>query len=165
MLELADCNWVVNKRNVILHGSTGTGKTFLSCSLGAKACSYGYHVRYYRCAQLIRELTVAKSDGSYARMSSKIKKTDLLIIDDWGMSPFTTEEAHDMFELIDDRHNSASTVFSSQVPATEWYEIIGEETVADAIMDRIINTSYKIELKGPSLRPKKSLKAKDNTDK
>lgn len=165
ILELSDCIWVVNKRNIILHGPTGTGKTFVSCSFGSKACGFGYHVRYYRCSQLLRELTVAKSDGSYSRISNKLKKTDLLIIDDWGMSPFTEDEAHNMFELIDDRHNSASTIFSSQIPATKWYEIIGEDTVADAIMDRIINTSYNLELKGPSLRVKNSLNANVKADK
>ncbi|MDI6774355.1 MAG: ATP-binding protein, partial [Verrucomicrobiota bacterium] len=139
-------------QNVILTGSTGTGKTFLACALGQKACRDGYRARYYVAAKLFRELTQAHADGSFMGLSSKLLRADLLLIDDWGMETLKESEYRDFLELLDDRQGSGATLITSQFPTKLWHDTIANPTVADAILDRLLHNAHRIELKGETLR-------------
>ena len=146
-------------QNVILTGSTGTGKTFLACALGQKACRDGYRVRYYVAAKLFRELTQAHADGSFMSLSSKLLRADLLLVDDWGMETLKESEYRDFLELLDDRQGSGATLITSQFPTKLWHDTIANPTVADAILDRLLHTAHRIELKGETLRKPRGQKA------
>lgn len=151
--QLASSEWVGYHQNLVLTGQTGTGKTYLACALGQKACRDGYRVRYYVAVKLFRELTRAHADGSFMALSSKLAKTDLLIIDDWGMDSLKDSQYRDLLELLDDRHGSGATLMASQFPTEMWHDLIGNPTVADAILDRLLHPAHKIQLGGPTLRP------------
>jgi len=144
--------WIGYHQNVILTGPTGTGKSFLACALGTNACRSGYRVRYYVTTKLFRLLRHAHADGSYMRLTDRLAKTDLLIIDDWGMETLKATESRDFLEILDDRQGSGSTLITSQFPLNLWHDTIGNPTVADAILDRLIHNAHKIELKGESMR-------------
>ncbi len=150
--QLGSSDWVGYHQNLILTGPTGTGKTFLACALGQKACRDGYRVRYYVAAKLFRELSRSHADGSYINLINKLVKTDLLLIDDWGMDTLKETQYRDFLELLDDRHGSGSTLMTSQFPSDMWHELIGSPTVADAILDRLLHNAHKIELEGPTMR-------------
>jgi DNA replication protein DnaC len=154
--KLQSCDWIKEHHNLIITGSTGTGKTFLACALAHKACREGYSSLYLRVPRFFQDLLICKGDGRYGRLLSSIAKTNLLLLDDWGMSKLTVEQSRDLLELIDDRHGIRSTLITSQFPIDHWHEIIGDPTLADAILDRIIHDAYKINLKGESMRKKKS---------
>ena len=143
-------------QNLILTGPTGTGKSFLACALGQKACRDGYRVRYYVAAKLFHELTAAHADGSFGNLSGKLVKTDLLLIDDWGMETLKESEYRDFLEILDDRQGAGATLITSQFPTKLWHDTIGNPTVADAILDRLVHNAHCIELKGVSMRTRRS---------
>lgn len=155
MLDLRKGNWLLEHRNVLLTGPTGTGKTYLACALGNSACRLGFGTRYYRLSGLLSDLKISRGDGTYPKLASKIAKTNLLIIDDFGMEHLTPVESKELFEIIDDRIDSASTIVAGQLPIEHWHAVLGEPTIADAILDRLIHSSYKIFLKGETMRKNK----------
>jgi DNA replication protein DnaC len=150
--QLATCRWVVEHQNVLITGATGTGKTYVACALAQQACRKGHRALYRRAARLFSELTLARADGSYARVLAKIARADVLVIDDFAMTPITDAERRDLFEVLDDRHGNRSTIISSQVPPKHFHDYIAEKTHADAICDRLIHAAHKLVLKGPSRR-------------
>jgi DNA replication protein DnaC len=153
--QLATCRWVAEHQNVLISGATGTGKTYLACALAQQACRKGHRAIYRRAARLFSELTLARADGSYARVLAKIARADVLVIDDFAMTPITDAERRDLFEVLDDRHGNRSTIISSQILPKRFHEYIAEPTHADAICDRLIHSAHKLVLKGPSRRDKK----------
>jgi DNA replication protein DnaC len=152
ILALSSCEWISNKINIMISGPTGTGKTFIACALAQRACREGYSCRYFRMPRLLQDLAVSRADGSYGKLMNTLSKTDLIILDDWGIQPLSDEGKRDFLEVIDDRYKTRSMIITSQLPIENWFEQIGDPTIADAIMDRIINSSYKFQLKGKSMR-------------
>ncbi len=160
MLSLASCDWVKSHNNILIIGPTGTGKTYLSCALAHKACLNGFSSAYTRLPRLLQELSVAKGDGRYARLMNAFAKTSVLILDDWGLCGLNDEQRRDLLEVLDDRHERQSTIVTSQLPVKMWHESIGDNTLADAILDRLVHNAYRIELKGESMRKIKASEAK-----
>lgn len=152
MASLSSCQWVRDRRNVLITGPTGVGKTFICCALGNLACRNGFSSRYYRLPRLFMDIGIARGDGSYPSFMRKLAKTDLLVLDDWGLGPLSAAESRELLEVLEDRCQAASTVVASQVPIEKWYELIPDSTVADAIMDRLVHNAYKIALRGESMR-------------
>ncbi len=150
--KLASCQWITDHRNVIITGPTGVGKTFIACALAHQACRQHHSVRYARVNRLLQELVIAKGDGRYLNVIEKLAKTDLLVLDDWGLEPFTAEHKRILLEIIDDRFDRRATLISSQLPTDLWYEHLADPTLADAILDRLVHHAYRLELKGESLR-------------
>ncbi len=144
--------WLRDGRNLLLTGPTGIGKTFIACALGNAACRQGFCVRYYRMPRLLQDLEMAKGDGSFANLLHALARVDLLILDDWGLVALTPVEARDLLEVIDERSMRRSTMVSSQLPLENWHTALGDPTVADAILDRLVHNSYKLSLKGESMR-------------
>lgn len=161
VLSLAACEWVRQGLNITITGACGVGKTYLATALSHRACRNGYKVRYLRVPRLFDEVQAARADGSYSRLLSRLAKIDVIIFDDWGLSKIEAWQARELLEIIEDRHKTRSTIITSQLPTGKWYELIDDPTVADAIFDRLFHSSYKIELRGPSLRKEKS-KIKNN---
>ena len=159
--RLADGKYITEKENILITGSTGTGKSFLASALGQQACQQGFKVLYANTSRLFIQLKMAKADSSAIRELAKIEKQDLLILDDFGIQPIDQQSRSSLLEIIEDRHGKRSTIFTSQLPINQWYEVIGEKTVADAILDRILHNAQRIELKGESLRRKENKKVKD----
>jgi DNA replication protein DnaC len=158
VLRLADCEFIKRNENIIITGSTGIGKSFLASALGHQACSLGYRVLYQNSTKLFGRMKLAKADGSYLKELAKMEKQHLLIIDDFGLQPLDAQNRSTLMEIIEDRHSKSSTIITSQIPVSKWHEIIGEQTIADAILDRIVHDSHRIEMKGESLRKKIQLK-------
>jgi DNA replication protein DnaC len=154
--KLSTCSWIKEHHNLILTGLTGVGKSFIACALAHKACLEGYTSMYYRAPRLFGELETAKADGRYVKVLQAIARVDLLIIDDWGLSKLNLREERELLEVMEDRYEIKSTIFSSQVPVKDWHELIPNKTIADAILDRIVHNSYRIDLKGESLRKEKN---------
>ena len=154
VMRLAECTFIKNKENVMITGSTGIGKSYLASAIGQQACTLGYRVMYYNTTKLFAKLKMAKADGSYINEIARIERHQLLILDDLGIQPLDAQSRSALMEIIEDRHEKASTLITSQVPVSKWYEIIGEKTIADAIMDRIIHNAHRLELTGESLRKK-----------
>lgn len=152
MLHLASCQWVRERHNVLITGPTGIGKTWLACALAQKACREGWSALYLRLPRLLPELSVAKGDGRYGKLMVALAKTDVLILDDWALAPLDDENRRDILELLEDRHDRRATVVTSQLPIAHWHEALGEPTLADAILDRLVHNAYKIILKGDSMR-------------
>ena len=150
--QLLQLDWVRQHRNLLIEGPTGTGKTFLACALGQYACEHGLSVRYYRATRLFESLTLAHGDGSFGKLLTQLAKTDLLIIDDWGLEVLGQRQRNDLLEIIEDRHGRGATLITSQLPSPHWHEAIGEPTLADAILDRLLHNAHKIQLKGESMR-------------
>ena len=160
IMRLASCDFINQKQNIILTGSTGIGKSYIASALGHQACSLGYRVLYQHTSKMFSRLKAAKADGSYIKEIAKIEKQHCLISDDFGIQPLDAASRATLMEIIEDRHGKSSTIFTSQVPVSSWHEIIGEQTIADAILDRIVHDAHRIEMKGESMRKKKQL----NTD-
>lgn len=154
ILRLSSCEWIKSRQNILITGSTGLGKSFIASALGFQACHQGYKVYYRNCSKLFDELKVARADGSYAKEINRIERIDLLILDDFGLKPLEDYQRLMLLELMEDRHGKRSTIITSQLPVKNWYEIIGEPTIADAVLDRLVHSSHRIELDGDSLRKK-----------
>jgi len=154
MQDLASCRWIAAKRNVIVTAATGLGKTWLGCALGNKACREGYSVIYKRVPRLLEELAVARADGTYLKMLAGLARADLLILDDWALHPLEGTGQHALLEVIDDRTGIRSTLVTSQYPVKKWHDTIGDPSVADALLDRLVGSSTEIALKGESMRRK-----------
>ena len=155
ILRIADCEFINRKENVFCVGSTGVGKSYIASALGHQACSLGHKVLYQQSTKLFAKMKMAKADGSYLKEIARIEKQDLLIIDDFGIQPLDAQSRSVLMEIIEDRHGRASTMITSQVPVNKWHEIIGEQTMADAILDRLVHNAHRIELKGESMRKKR----------
>jgi DNA replication protein DnaC len=152
VLRLQTCRWIQKGQDLIITGATGTGKSFLASAIGVNACIYGHGVRYFNCGKLFSSLKIAEADGSYIREINKIAKTPLIILDDFGLKQLDKQDKEILFEILDDRHAMRSTIITSQYPVKLWYELVNDNTMADAIMDRITNNSHRIEIKGESMR-------------
>jgi DNA replication protein DnaC len=157
MASLLQNDWIYKHQNLLITGPCGSGKTYIACALAHAACMKGYRVKYYRISRLLIELTQSKADGSYAKVLQALSKLDLLILDDWGLEPLNAPQRNDLMELMDDRHNSASTLMISQLPTDQWYQSIGDNTLADAILDRLMHNAHRIKLKGESMRKKQGI--------
>lgn len=147
-------DWVKAYQNVLVCGPTGVGKTFLACALANQACRQGHSVLYVRLPRLLPALALGRHDGSYAKTLAQMARTDVLVIDDWGLAPLTDESRRDLLEIVDDRHGCRSTVITSQLPVPHWHAAIGDPTLADAILDRLVHQAHCLNLDGESLRKK-----------
>ena len=152
MRSLATCHWVTHHQNLICVGPTGTGKTFLACALAHQACRQGHTVRYFRTPRLFQDLALARGEGSYAVFLGQLARTELLVVDDWGIAPLTDAERRDFLEVVDDRHGTRSTLLAGQLPVSHWHECIGDPPIADAICDRLVHTAHQLTLTGGSMR-------------
>ena len=155
-LRLASCDWIREHRHCLITGPCGVGKSWLACALGDKACRENLSVLYQRSSRLFAALALARGDGRYARLMRQLTRVDLLILDDWGPEPLTAEQRRDLLEIVDDRYDRGSLIITSQVPIERWYETVGDPTLADAILDRLVHSAYRIELKGESLRKQRA---------
>ncbi|HEY7490214.1 MAG TPA: IS21-like element helper ATPase IstB [Candidatus Tectomicrobia bacterium] len=156
LLALASCQWVKDRRNLLLTGPTGVGKTWLACALGHQACREGYTALYLRLPRLLQDLLIAKGDGRYGKVMAALAKTDVLILDDWGLAVLSDDHRRDLLEVLEDRHDRRSTLVTSQFPVAHWHEAIGNPTLADAILDRLVHNAYKITLQGESMRKRRA---------
>jgi DNA replication protein DnaC len=151
--QLADCRWVAHHLNVLIAGPTGVGKSYLACALAQKACRQGYTAFYQRLPRLLTELEIARGDGSYPRLMRQLAKVDVLVLDDWGLDHgLNDRQRRDLLEILDDRYATHATVVTSQLPIEHWHEALGDPTLADAILDRLVHNAYRISLKGKSMR-------------
>ena len=150
--QLATGRWITEHHNVVLTGPTGTGKTFIACALAHQACRAGSHVLYRRVPRLFEELTLAHADGSYTRLLARFARADLLVLDDWGLSPLRDADRRDLLEIFEDRYGARSTLLTSQLAIEHWHDHLGDATVADAICDRLLHNAHRIALSGPSWR-------------
>ena len=157
LLRLAECDFINKNENVLISGSTGAGKSYIATALGYQACIEGYRVLYFNTTKLFSKLKMAKADGSYLNELAKMARHQLIILDDFGLQPLDSQNRIALLELIEDRHNSGSMIVTSQLPVSKWYEIIGEKTIADAILDSLIHQSHRIELRGESMRKKRNI--------
>lgn len=153
--SLGSCQWIKEHLNLLITGPTGVGKTWLACALAHKACREGYTAQYVRLNRLFHELSVAKGDGQYSRLLASLSKVDVLLLDDWGLVKMTAENRRDLLEVMEDRQGRRSTIATSQLPVEEWHGVIGDATLADAILDRLVHNAYKINLRGESMRKKR----------
>ena len=153
--NLATGEYISKGESVLITGSAGCGKSFLASALGHQACAQGYKVAYYSMQKLLLKTKISRIEGTISRLFENLSKTDLLILDDFGLIHLEQQQQMDLMEMIEDRHGKSSTMIASQLPVANWYDVIGEETIADAILDRLVHTSYRIELKGESLRKKR----------
>jgi DNA replication protein DnaC len=150
--DLGELAFLRSAGNVIVTGATGLGKTYVACALADRACRRGHSALYKRVARLVFELTLARADGSYLKALEKLARVELLILDDWGLAPLDAQAANDLMDVIDDRTGRSSTIIGSQLPVSEWHHLIADPSVADALLDRLVHRSVRIELKGGSMR-------------
>lgn len=154
--ELAQGHWLTHHQNLLVTGATGCGKSWFACAIGHHLCHQGIAVRYFRTRSLLEALRIAQADGSYPRLLTQLAAVPLLILDDWGLEGMSLAQRSDLLDLLDARHGTAATLIASQLPVEKWYEVIGEATFADAILDRLIHRALRIELKGESMRRRQS---------
>lgn len=156
ILHLAECDWIRKAQNVIITGPTGVGKTYLACALANRACRMGFSAFYTRLPRLLHDLPIARADGSYPKMMKRLLRAKVLLIDDLGLAPMTALERRELIEVIEERHGIASTIVATQIPIKLWHENIGDPTIADAILDRLVHNAHNINLKGESMRKLRS---------
>ncbi len=156
ILSLASNQWIIEHHNLLIIGPTGVGKSYLACALSHKACRDGHAVVYQRLPRLLEDLALSHHDGRYRKLMKSLLKADLLVLDDFGLAPLTTEQQRDLLEIIEDRYDRRSTLITTQMPVKHWHDILADPTLADAIMDRLVHNAYKIDLKGESMRKSKS---------
>jgi DNA replication protein DnaC len=152
MQRLGTCRWIHEHDNVIITGKTGTGKTWIACALGDRGCKEDFSVRYFRLPRLLETLRIARGDGTYEKTLAQIAKTDVLLLDDWGLAALEDGARRDLLEVVEDRYGRGATVVCSQVPVKKWHDTLGDPTIADAILDRLVHNAHRIDLKGPSMR-------------
>ena len=157
IMRLADCTFIDRNENLLITGSTGIGKSYVASAIGYQACVLGYRVLYASTPKLFAKLKMAKADGTYMKEVARIERQQLLILDDFGIQPFDAQSRAALMEIIEDRHGKSSLIITSQLPVGKWYEVIGEKTIADAILDRIVHDAHRVELKGESMRRKRKL--------
>jgi DNA replication protein DnaC len=157
--KLATGGWIEARQNLIIEGPTGVGKSWLACALGHKACRDNHSVLYQRIPRLFADLALARGDGRYARLMRALGGVRLLILDDWGLEPLGAEQRHDLLEIVEDRYGRGATLITSQIPVDRWHALIGDPTIGDAILDRIVHNAHRIQLRGDSLRRKKAQEA------
>jgi DNA replication protein DnaC len=162
---LSGCDWVRLHHNLLVTGPCGVGKSFIACALAHKAVRDGFSALYSRAPRLLRDLAVARADGSIGKLLDRLARVDVLIVDDWAMTPLADTERRDFLEICDDRYSIRSTVLTSQIPITQWHDQIGDPTVADSILDRLVHNAHRIELQGPSMRKLRNGKAESGSDK
>jgi|SaaInlV_110m_DNA_1040235.scaffolds.fasta_scaffold07504_2 DNA replication protein DnaC len=150
--QLLNGQWLQQHHNILLTGPTGCGKTYLACVLATQACRQGYSVRYFRTSQLLEDLSIAHGDGRFSKLIQQLAKTDVLLLDDWGLEKLSQGQRNDLLEIMEDRHGSKSTLITSQLPINQWHQSIGDATLADAILDRLLHNAHKLKLKGESMR-------------
>lgn len=156
LLSIAECEFIRSHRNVIITGPTGVGKTYIACAIANKACRLKLNVRYVRTGSLLSSIALARADGSYPSLARRLEKTDLLVLDDWGLYPLEADGAREIFETLEDRNGSGSTMIVSQLPASSWFDAIAAPTIADAILDRLLHGAYRVEMTGESMRKRLS---------
>lgn len=156
IMRLAECSWLRHRQNMIITGPTGAGKSYLACAFAQKACRSGYTASYQRIPRLFEEINLAKGDGRYVKLMAGLAKVDLLVLDDFGLQPLNQEQRHDLLEIMEDRYQRCSTLVAGQLPREHWHERIGDPTLADAILDRLIHNAHIIQLKGGSMRKAKA---------
>jgi DNA replication protein DnaC len=154
--QLATGRWIAEHRNVLITGATGVGKTYLACALGQHACRQGYRAIYRRLPRFFQELALARADGSYTTVLARLARLDVLILDDWGLAAVTDVQRQDLLEVMEDRDATRSTIITSQLPRDQWHAYLGDPTIADAVLDRLVHNAFPITLKGPSRRKEKT---------
>ena len=159
--QLATCQWVNDRKRILITGATGTGKTYVACALAQQACRKGHRTLYRRVPRLLDELALARADGSYTKLLARLARAEVLVLDDWGLVTLNDAQRRDLLEVIEDRYGEGATIVTSQIPHTQWHEYLGEPTLADAILDRLVHGAYKIALKGPSQRKEEAESAKE----
>jgi DNA replication protein DnaC len=152
VLRLASADWVRAHQALLICGATGTGKTYLACAFGQAACRHGLSTRYYRFSRLLGELALARANGTYPKLLEKLARTDLLLLDDYGLAPLSDNERRDFLEIIEDRYGRRATLITSQLPLGHWHDAIGDNTFGDAILDRLVHGAHRLTLKGASMR-------------
>lgn len=150
--QLATGRWIAEKKNVLITGMTGVGKTYIACALAQQACRLGMRVLYRRVPRLFEELALAHADGSYTRLLARFAKVDVLVLDDWGIAPLGDAQRRDVLEIVEDRHGMRSTIITSQLDVGKWHDYVGDPTIADAILDRVVHNAFRLGPKGPSRR-------------
>ena len=155
--DLLGSHWIYQHHNVLITGPTGCGKTYLGCVLATQACRHGLSVRYFRTSRLLEALSIAHGDGRFSKLIQQLAKTDLLILDDWGLEKMNLGQRNDLLEIMEDRHGLKSTLITSQLPIDQWHKTIGDNTLADAILDRLMHNAHRTKLKGESMRKKQSI--------
>ena len=165
VMKLTDCEWIKDHQNIIITGPTGIGKTWLACAFAHKACREGYSALYTRLPRLLQDIGISRGDGRYPKVMKDLAKTDLLILDDWGLDPVKGDQLRDLLEVLEDRHGLRSTLVTSQLPVDSWHEYLGDPTLADAILDRLIHNAHRIPLQGESMRKQRlSLTTTDSSN-
>ena len=162
IMRLAECSFIARNENLLITGSTGIGKSYVASAIGHQACILGYRVLYASTPKLFARLKMAKADGSYIKEIAKIERQHLLILDDFGIQPFDAQSRAALMEIIEDRHGKTSLIITSQLPVSKWHEVIGEKTIADAILDRIVHDAHRVELKGESMRRKRKMEPENS---
>lgn len=156
-MRLPECSFIARNENLLITGSTGIGKSYVASAIGHQACILGYRVLYASTPKLFARLKMAKADGSYIKEIAKIERQHLLILDNFGIQPFDAQSRAALMEIIEDRHGKTSMIITSQLPVNKWHEVIGEKTIADAILDRIVHDAHRVELRGESMRKKRKM--------